>query len=162
MKKLNLFIIFAMAILAGCATLSVLSCSEDEYDDFEDDEVYTLSKPKKVKSVETCYSIWGDPQDGHVLKQNEKTFTDVYYDVLPTGADVLYNYTVNYTGKIIGYVDSTTNITHYSGGILSWPDVDDDKFSVQITGMTSNSISFKTAFYGQCGAYYESGHCLFL
>ena len=79
MKKLNLFIIFAMAILAGCATLSVLSCSEDEYDDFEDDEVYTLSKPKKVKSVETCYSIWGDPQDGHVLKQNEKTFTDVYY-----------------------------------------------------------------------------------
>lgn len=55
MNKMKFFSIFAMAIMAGCATLCVLSCSEDEFDDFEDDEVYTLSKPKKTRSGEPSY-----------------------------------------------------------------------------------------------------------
>ena len=120
MKKLNLFIIFAIAIMAGCTALCILGCSADEYDDFGDDEIYTLSKPKKTREVETCYSIWGDPQDGHVLKQNERQFSDCFIGEASNGESYLYNFTVKYTGQIIGYMDSTTNITHYNGAILSW------------------------------------------
>ena len=79
MKKLNLFIIFAIAIMAGCTALCILGCSADEYDDFGDDEIYTLSKRKKTRVVETGEGVgnttYGNVTNGELLWHKKENTT---------------------------------------------------------------------------------------
>ena len=151
MNKMKFFCIFAMAIMAGCATLSVLSCSEDEFEDFEDDKVYTLSKRKKTRSQEAEGGVgttsYGNVADGELLWHQQENTMLVFniLDETSLAGYTTYEFPLELRADVV-YTLANNGSRNY-GAVLEWrPGY--PNLSIEITSVTSNTISYKATFTG--------------
>ncbi len=154
---MKLFCIFASAILAGCATLCVLSCSEDEFDDFEDDEVYTLSRPKKTNTFEYAEGkggdAYGDIANGELLWHKDAsttfTFNTWYREYYGNDYEVIYEtyvFPFDLKGEVVYTIDDSVSnpVTHY-GALLEWTPAYSN-IQIKITNASSTSIHYRVRF----------------
>ena len=176
MKKMKLFCIFASAILAGCATLCVLSCSEDEFDDFEDDEVYTLSRPKKTNTFEYAEGkgddAFGDVVNGELLWHKTENTTlnfNVFYYEFSDGYYhgpfyETYDFPLEFTADVVYTIGNDNELLY--GALLEWrPGY--SNLDIQITNVSENTLNYRAKFtnphydpsvsYNPQQYYYQNG-----
>lgn len=156
MNKIYVFAIFAITMMVSGTTLLLSGCSNDELEDYEENGVYSLSRPRKGNTFEMAEGSgsfsFGDIANGELLWSKHKSATHTFnayariYD--ETGSyntlHEIYEFHFDFVGEVV-YTLESDSITLKYGAILTWqPDY--SHISIEITSVSSTSINYRVRF----------------